>query len=259
MKKIILMAGLIAGGVALSVTASANNWLLYLPAIITGSGESTGTPVTEASNKWMLFLPAILSQKLSQPPVVTGSSFNDTGITATVGSTGAEDADHGRDADSATNSDVDGYAGFSFTKLSADGTELAADVTSWVCVKDNVTGLVWEAKTVIEGEADRKTWTDAASVAASFSGCGVYSSCRLPTVKEFLGIVSYGSSPDYIDTIFFPNNVNSGINAAAYWTSTPLANATEVDPEYAWNIDFLTPRADYNAVSNNFYVRSVCE
>ncbi|MDU9048045.1 MAG: DUF1566 domain-containing protein [Candidatus Electrothrix sp. Rat3] len=257
MKKIILLAGLVAGGVAFSATAFANNWLLYLPAILAGSGGGTTTPpVTTESNKWLLFLPAILAgSQGGQPPVVTGTSLNDTGIIATVGSTGEDDASYGRDSDPATNINDDGHAGFSFTKLAANGTELAADALSWACVKDNVTGLVWEAKATVEGTTDQKTWAEATGEAALFSGCGAYSTCRLPTVKELFGLVSYNASSKPIDSTFFPNNVTW-----AYWTGTPVANDQGVAPVRAWVVNFVVPYLDsVNTVDNPFYVRAVCE
>ncbi|PWQ95258.1 Ig-like domain-containing protein [Leucothrix arctica] len=55
-----------------------------------------------------------------------------------------QDAVSGRDA--TANDDSDGHAGFSFTKLDASGSPLAASAQSWSCVKDNVSGLVWESK-----------------------------------------------------------------------------------------------------------------
>ncbi|RVU84755.1 DUF1566 domain-containing protein [Leucothrix sargassi] len=55
-----------------------------------------------------------------------------------------QDALVGRDV--TANDDSDGHAGFSFTKLDAQGSPLAASATSWSCVKDNVTGLIWESK-----------------------------------------------------------------------------------------------------------------
>ena len=58
-----------------------------------------------------------------------------------------QDATNGRDV--TDNNDSDGHAGFSFTKLSATGQRLAADASTWSCVQDNVTGLVWENKTGI--------------------------------------------------------------------------------------------------------------
>lgn len=55
-----------------------------------------------------------------------------------------QDATTGRDV--THNDDSDGYAGFSFTKLDTNGSPLDASATSWSCVKDNVTGLIWESK-----------------------------------------------------------------------------------------------------------------
>ncbi|MCI5149215.1 MAG: DUF1566 domain-containing protein [Candidatus Electrothrix sp. MAN1_4] len=247
MKKIILVAGLVAGGVALSGTAFANHWLLYLPAILAGSGGSTEPPTTTETNNWLLFLPAILAggQGGTEPPVVTDTSLNDTGITATVGSTGKEDANYGRDADSDTNNDDDGHKGFSFTKLDTDGNVLPDQTqtyatNSWACVQDNVTGLVWEVKTDDEGLHDRDykyTWYnsdpavnggsvgtesenfDTESYVANVNSaglCGKTSGWRLPNVKELLSIVSYsGDHAESIDTGYFPN-----VQAAKYWTGT---------------------------------------
>ncbi|MDD3813450.1 MAG: DUF1566 domain-containing protein [Desulfocapsaceae bacterium] len=97
-------------------------------------------------------------------------SLNDTGITwggsypsdnnagCTGEEIGAQDCSHGRDF--TNNNDSDGHAGFSFTKLDADGVPLinqAADyaTTPWACVQDNVTGLIWEVKTADGGLHDQ--------------------------------------------------------------------------------------------------------
>ena len=58
-----------------------------------------------------------------------------------------EDCELGRDANTTLNNDSDGNAAFVFTKLDIDGTELAADASSWACVLDHTTGLIWEVKT----------------------------------------------------------------------------------------------------------------
>ena len=82
-----------------------------------------------------------------------------------------QDCSHGRDA--AHNDDSDGRAGFSFTKLGSGGKPLSIQDaawddngsetagTRWACVKDNVTGLIWEVKTNDGGLHDRNdtyTW-----------------------------------------------------------------------------------------------------
>jgi hypothetical protein len=100
-----------------------------------------------------------------QPPSLPYVPFvplNDTGITwggsypsgnnpgCTGEEIGAQDCSHGRDKTHNDNSD--GHAGFSFTKLDANGVPLADQsvdyaTTPWACVQDNVTGLIWEVKT----------------------------------------------------------------------------------------------------------------
>ncbi len=77
---------------------------------------------------------------------------------------GAQDCSHGRDYTNNDNSD--GHAGFSFTKLDANGNPLANQAavyttTPWACVQDNVTGLIWEVKTAnsdLHDQNDSYTW-----------------------------------------------------------------------------------------------------
>lgn len=87
-------------------------------------------------------------------PTPTGK-LNDTGITTCGNATSntepcplldypGQDGDFGRDV--THNDDSDGHAGFSFTKISSTGAALPASATEWSCVKDNVTGLMWEIK-----------------------------------------------------------------------------------------------------------------
>lgn len=95
--------------------------------------------------------------------------LNDTGVTVagntTVGTLAdcsgtAQDCHVGRD--NTTNDDADGKAGFSFTKLDKAGNPLANDAGEWACIKDNVTGLIWETKTftpAVEGK-----WGEEANV-----------------------------------------------------------------------------------------------
>jgi hypothetical protein len=77
----------------------------------------------------------------------------DTNLACPVATHPGQDAQNGRDVTNFDN--TDGKAGFSFTKLDSSGNALAASATSWDCVLDNVTGLVWEVKTpVIEPRED---------------------------------------------------------------------------------------------------------
>lgn len=233
MKKIILLAGLVAGGVALSATAFANNWLLYLPAIL--SSGSTESPVTNEGKRWLLFLPAILAgnQKNTEPPIITDTSLNDTGITLKVGSTGKEDGDYGRDV--TDNDSTDGHAGFSFTKLDSAGNALDVAAESWFCVQDNVTGLVWSSDqkesfrwNAIEGLVNN---------ANTESLCGK-TDWRLPEVRELLSIISYDADSytagNTVDTTYFGDtrvNPQTG-KLVWYWT------ATAVNEDTQWGVTF---------------------
>jgi hypothetical protein len=257
MKKKILVTGLTAAAVALSGTAFANNWLLYLPAILAGSEGETEPPPEATGNNWLLYLPAILAGSQgggATLPEVTGA-LNDTGIVTKVGTTGEEDADYGRDVTDSDN--TDGDAGFSFTKLDSTGKELAASSTSWACVLDNVTGLVWEVKTA-DNTGITYDWAGANSYAAAFTGCGSSYTCRLPTVKELYSIVSLGaSSSPFIDTNYFPNTGEFTI----YLTATEVANAPDTDSVDVWAVNFFsgfTDTAIDKTDSGSYSVRAVC-
>ena len=76
-----------------------------------------------------------------------------------------QDAQYGRDE--TANKNANGHAGFSFTKLDAQGKALPATVKTWKCVRDDVTGLIWESKPKGDGiqgnqglhdADDRYTW-----------------------------------------------------------------------------------------------------
>ncbi len=118
-------------------------------------------------------------------PVLKTRPLNDTGqtwggdypngnnTTCTSNITAPQDCHQGRDALAAAGQlqkTGAGSAGFDFTKLDANGSPLAKDATSWSCVKDHVTGLIWEVKagpgndTVgdegLHDADDRFTWYD---------------------------------------------------------------------------------------------------
>lgn len=211
--------------------------------------------------------------------LVTIHALNDTGITWGGDSpsgnnttcisniTAPQDCDQGRDA--THKDDSDGHAGFSFTKLDANGDPLPDNAASWSCVKDNVTGLVWEVKTTDGGlhhKDDSYVWynTDPATNGgfagiadddgaicygydsndpASFCNTQAYvarvnqagwcghTDWRMPTKEELRSLVDY--SVPYpgptIDVGYFPNQVSSSV-----WSSLPYANSSA----HAWALFF---------------------
>lgn len=196
--------------------------------------------------------------------------LNDTGITrcsnietytlkCPVANFPGQDAQYGRDK--IQNNNKDGLAGFSFTKISSNGIALPATAKNWSCVKDNVTGLMWEVKTNDNGlhnkdwvyswyEPDkRKNGGDAGT--KNGGECGKASACdtyayvkavnsvgwcgskdwRLPNMQELLSLVSYDRRDKVIDEAYFPDPAAYGTD---FWSSSPDAKWTY----NAWSVYF---------------------
>lgn len=169
-----------------------------------------------------------------------------------------QDALYGRDY--TQNDDQDGFAGFSFTKLGADGQP----TRNWfaTCVKDNVTRLMWEIKTVDGGLHDKDwqfTWYTSAGndggrpgdVGEEGPGCYLgticnteqfaalvneqtlcgYNDWRLPTAEELGSIINMdiNQTEPAIDISHFPRTM-----VAEYWTSDTMS----VNLSSAWIVDF---------------------
>ena len=217
---------------------------------------------------------------VSLPALAAG--FNDTGILfcgddntnfvdcAVVAVDGAthprQDARYGRDAAAMANvlpKVGAGQAAFDFTALNALGqpTTAGSGPTPHPCVRDNLTGLVWEVKTANSsnpGLRDQQwsyTWYDsvhnyggnpgtasggycktsgrcdtekyAADVNAT-ALCG-FSDWRMPTDDELQGIVHYGRANPSIDPTYFPNTPSS-----YFWSGSPYAGY----PAFAWYVLF---------------------
>jgi len=189
----------------------------------------------------------------------SGNNANCTGETIT-----AQDCSHGRDA--THNDDSDGHAGFSFTKLDANGNALPASAPAWSCVRDEVTGLTWEVKTDDSGLRDTDntySWYNPDSYtnggdpgiqnggSCAGSNCDTYSyvqavnavtqplcgarDWRMPWREELHSIVDLGRALPAIDTAYFPYQRNSVV-----WSGSPYAHqSTDACYAcYAWGFDF---------------------
>ncbi|QQZ28860.1 DUF1566 domain-containing protein [Thiothrix subterranea] len=152
-----------------------------------------------------------------------------------------QDGHVGRDV--AANDSSNGHAGFDFTKISSTGQALEANANQWSCVKDNVTGLIWEVKTDDNGLHDwdwTYTWYEPdATKNGGNSGkqnggaCGNTSPCdtnayvqkvntegwcgakdwRLPTREEMVNLMDVSKTPI---PEYFPNTQTRFTTSSTY-------------------------------------------
>lgn len=154
----------------------------------------------------------------------------------------------------------------SYTKLDASGNPLLDDAVSWVTVRDNVTGLIWENKTSdgsIHDSGKIFTWCDTNPVTnrggqgtcGTGTGAGAtdteafiktlnaerfggFSDWRMPTAKELPTIEDLGRANPAFNPDWFSN-------ASSSWSST----TTAYNVGSAWNVysntgrDFLTTKS----------------
>lgn len=230
-----------------------------------------GVVTTTAQN---LAIPTLASN-LNDTGITTCSNANSNDLSCPVEKFSNQDAQFGRDF--INNDDSDGHAGFSFTKISSTGESLPASALIWNCVKDNVTGLIWEVKTTDNGLHDYNytyTWYEPDSsknggstgtqnggacsgsqcdtnayvnAVNSESYCG-YKDWRMPTTEELLGIVSLDRYNPAIDMNYFPNTKPSW-----YWASTAFVTYSF----NSWRVDFGYGGTGINENQNSHHVRLV--
>lgn len=190
---------------------------------------------------------------------IGGSQCYAEGISNVVSCTSAgaialnsqQDGMVGRDVDQ--NDSSDGRRGFSFSLVPSSAGGFY-DRTE--CVRDNVTGLVWEGKTVGGGVRDgTRSYTnigdgrtgDASSYVTTVNALAVCgrTNWRLPTVEELHDLVDYGLTfpGPTIDATWFPNT-----RASTYWTSTSWVT---LPAEAAWIVNFVRGGTDY--LGNRFF------
>ncbi|KPA16471.1 secreted protein containing DUF1566 [Candidatus Magnetomorum sp. HK-1] len=109
----------------------------------------------------------------------------------------------------------------SYTKLDEKGNPLPDDAPSWVMIKDNVTGLIWEKKTQDDSISDkynRYTWSEAKYdfiETLNRNKFGGASDWRLPTIYELGSIVNLNSGYLIPNDKYFYNTISN-----IYWSST---------------------------------------
>ena len=186
-----------------------------------------------------------------------------------------QDAMIGRDV--THNDDSDGVAGFSFTKLNNDGQALPADAETWACVKDNVTGLIWESKQgkgLGRGAAGLHSADDTYFMlndnGGPFAGetcfghelsdpesychtdkfvnrvnaeslCGI-NNWRVPVMPELVSLVNYGSVGTAIDGVYFPQTKNG--SSDLYLSASGFAEDSSVRRQISFN-DALMKNSPY--------------
>jgi len=113
-------------------------------------------------------------------------------------------------------------------------------------VTDNLTGLVWEQKT-IDNKSITYNWQEALAYCENLSLAG-HDDWRLPNIHELRSIIDYTRIHPSIDTTYFPNTITW-----FYWSST-----TYGEPAYAYPVDFNDGYVhnNYNKVGG-YHVRAV--
>ncbi len=189
--------------------------------------------------------------------------LNDTGITqggnyssgnnadCTGEEIGTQDCSNGPDdADMTGNTDADGHAGFSYTKLDSSGNPLPDQTVSyattpWACVQDNVTGLIWEVKTDntpsdLHDKDDTYTWYNTDSTTN-----GGANGEENSTGNTCFGWIS-GTATTYCNTEAYVNRVNTaGLCGASDWRMPTIKEL-----EGLANLDQDSPAIDTNYFPN---------
>ncbi len=175
-----------------------------------------------------------------------------------------QDAERGRDAVTGLVKLGAGPGSADFTKLDPAGVDLPADAEEWACVRDNVTGLVWEVKTDDGGLHDKDwtyTWYDTnTSTNGGYPGQPNGGVCQDTTTCDTQQFVAALNAKSHCGTtgwrvpsreelvLLYPLLSPYFAHAnAQYWSSTPHANSGGFMP---WTV-FVPSGASQTADSHS--------
>lgn len=134
------------------------------------------------------------------------------GVDLPSGRVAQQDANTGRDANDQLLKIGSGDEGFDYSKLDSSGNVVAASATNHECMRDNVTGLVWQAS------ASNSTvdYDQANGSAVPAALCGLANGWRLPTKAEAESLLHYSRTGVSVDAALFVAAPTDNW----YWTSS---------------------------------------
>jgi hypothetical protein len=186
----------------------------------------------------LLIFPAAHAAGLNDTGITTCSNADTNGLPCPVAGFPGQDAEFGSN-------------GFDFTKLDAAGNDLPATATDHTCVRDNVTGLIWQVKI----SSSKYTFDGAASYVTSVNSTGLcgFDDWRMPNVKELFGIADHSIAypGPTIDTNYFPNTPSG--DYSWFWSGSPYAYGSDG----AWYVPFGSGVAYYYNRGSYYHVRLV--
>ena len=145
-------------------------------------------------------------------------------------------------------------SGSSYLKIDKNGKELINSAKKWSCVKEDRSGLIWEANFLRgkyrwpdPGNKIIKGWSVLLDNNNNNNLCGK-TNWRLPTIDELKSLIVKGNGVPLINRSFFPKTKDG-----KYWSSSPASG----NKQYAAYQDFKYGNIGGNLKYDHNYIRLV--